>query len=148
MRGEHARHKRRWAALIVIPLRQMGSKENALRRAAVASPAPGVATDETEQQQQLALERDLERIASGVSQGALITVTVRSNTDDDAGRELLVRPAQAIYETIAEAFGCKMRHVEQVEFGDEVVEEGATYEDYGVEVGCGRHFRSSLLSLA
>ena len=126
----------------------MGSKENALRRAAVASPAPGVATDETEQQQQLALERDLERIASGVSQGALITVTVRSNTDDDAGRELLVRPAQAIYESIAEAFGCKMQHVERVEFGDEVVERGATYEDYGVEVGCGRHHRSSLLSLA
>ena len=136
------------AALIASPLRQMGSNENALRRAAVASPAPGVATDETEQHQQLAVERDLEHIASDVSESALIGVTVRSNTDDDAAREISVRPAQAIYESIAEAFGCKMRHVEQVEFGDEVVEEGATYEDYGVEVGCGRHFRSPLLSLA
>ena len=97
---------------------------------------------------QAKLERDLERIASDVSQGALISVTIRTNTDDDAARELSVRPAQAIYESIAEAFGCKMRYVEQVEFGDEVVEEGATYEDYGVEVGCGRHFRSPLLSLA
>ena len=97
---------------------------------------------------QAKLERDLERIASDVSQDALITVTVRTNTDDDAARELSVRPAQAIYESIASAFGCKMRHVEQVEFGDQVVEEGATYEDYGVEVGCGRHFRSPLLSLA
>ena len=32
-----------------------------------------------------------------------------------------------------------MRDVKQVEFGDEVVEQGATYEDYGVEVGCGWH---------
>ena len=93
---------------------------------------------------QAKLERDLERIDSDVSESVLIGVTVRTNTDDDAGRELLVRPAQAIYESIAEAFGCKMRHVEQVEFGDEVVEDGATYEDYGVEVGCGRHFRSPL----
>ena len=89
---------------------------------------------------QAKLERDLERIASDVSQDALITVTVRTNTDDNAARELSVRPAQAIYESIAAAFGCKMRHVEQVEFGDQVVEEGATYEDYGVEVGCGGIF--------
>ena len=94
---------------------------------------------------QAKLERDLERIASDVSLDDLISVTIRTNTDDDAARELSVRPAQAIYESIVEAFGCEMRHVEQVEFGDEVVEEGATYEDYGVEVGSGRHFRSSLL---
>ena len=94
------------------------------------------------------MERDLERVASDMSESALIGVTVRSNNDDDAARELSVRPAQAIYESIAEAFGCEMRHVVQVEFGDEVVEEGATYEDYGVEVGCGRRFRSPLLSLA
>ena len=97
---------------------------------------------------QAKLERDLERIASDVSQDALIIVTVRTNTDDDAARELSVRPAQAIYESIATAFGCEMQHVKHVEFGDEAVEEGATYEDYGVEVGCGRHFRSPLLSLA
>ena len=95
---------------------------------------------ESDEMMQAELERDLERVASDASESFLIGVTVRTNIDDDAGRELLVRPAQAIYESIAEAFGCKMRHVEQVEFGDEVVEEGATYEDYGVEVGCGRHF--------
>ena len=98
----------------------------------------------TDEMMQAKLDRDLERIASDVSQDNLIGVTVRTNTDDDAARELSVRPAQAIYESIAEAFGCDMRHVEQVEFGDEVVEEGATYEDYGVEVGCGRRFRLSL----
>ena len=97
---------------------------------------------------QAKLERDLERIASDVSESVLIGITVRTNTDDETVRELLVRPSQAIYESIAEAFGCKMRYVEQVEFGDEVVEQSATYEDYGVEVGCGRHFRSPLLSLA
>lgn len=82
----------------------------------------------------------MERVASDVSHGALISVTVRTNTDDDAARELSVRPTQAIYESIASAFECEMRHVEQVEFGDEVVVEGATYEDYGVEVGCRGHF--------
>ena len=83
-----------------------------------------------------------------MSESALISVTVRTNTDDDPARELSVRPAEAIYESIAAAFRYEMRHVEQVEFGDEVVEEGATYEDYGVEVGCGRHHRLPLLSLA
>ena len=99
---------------------------------------------ESDEIMQAKLERDLERVASDVSRGALIGVTVRTNTDDDATRELSVRPAQAIYESIASAFGCEMRHVQQVEFGDEVVEEGATYEDYGVEVGCGRRFRLSM----
>ena len=33
------------------------------------------------------------------------------------------------------AFSCKPVQVEAVEFGGEAVEEGATYEDYGVEVG-------------
>ena len=89
-------------------------------------------------------EFESERITSDVSESALIGVTVRTNTDDDATRELSVRPTQAIHESIAEAFGCKMRQIEQVEFGDEVVEDGATYEDYGIEVGCGRHFRSPL----
>ena len=60
---------------------------------------------------------------------------MRSNSGDDAIRELSVRPSQNIRDTIAEAFGCKPAQVEAVEFGGEAVEEGATYEDYGVEVG-------------
>ena len=88
------------------------------------------------QQQQLALERDLERVASDMSGSAPIGVTVRSNNgDDDAIRQLWVRPSQKIRDTIAKAFNCKPAQVEAVEFGGEAVEEGATYEDYGVEVG-------------
>ena len=87
------------------------------------------------QQQQLALERDLERIAADMSESTLIGVTVRSNNGDDAIRQLSVRPSQNIRDTIVEAFSCNPAQVEAVEFGGEVVEEGATYEDYGVEVG-------------
>ena len=71
-----------------------------------------------------------------MSESTLIGVTVRSNSgDDDAIRQLSVRPSQNIRDTIAEAFGCNPAQVEAVEFGGEAVEEGATYEDYGVEVG-------------
>ena len=81
------------------------------------------------------MDRDLERIASHMSESAQIGVTVRSNNGDDAIRQLSVRPSQIICDTIVEAFGCHPAQVEAVEFGGEAVEEGATYEDYGVEVG-------------
>ena len=67
-----------------------------------------------------------------MSESVLIGVTVRSN--NDAIRQLSVRPSQNIRDTIAEAFSCKPAQLEAVEFGGEAVEEGATYEDYGVEV--------------
>ena len=70
-----------------------------------------------------------------MSESALIGVTVRSNNGDDAIRHLSVRPSQNIRDTIVEAFSCNPAQVEAVEFGGEAVEEGATYEDYGVEVG-------------
>ena len=81
------------------------------------------------------MERDLERVASDMSESALIGVTVRSNNGDDAIRQLSVRPSQSIRDTIAQAFSCHPAQIEAVEFGGEAVEEGATYEDYGVEVG-------------
>ena len=96
-----------------------------------------VAGNAEQQQQQLALDRDLERIASHMSESALIGVTVRSNNGDDAIRQLSVRPSQNIHESIVEALSCNPAqdtYVEAVEFGGEAVEEGATYEDYGVEV--------------
>ena len=67
-------------------------------------------------------------------ESALIGVTVRPNNGDDPIRQLSVRPSQNIRDTIVEAFGCNPAQVEAVEFGGEAVEEGATYEDYGIEV--------------
>ena len=93
------------------------------------------------------MERDLERVASDMSESALIGVTVRSNNGDDAIRHLSVRPSQNIRDTIAEAFGCHPAQVEVVEFGGEAVEEGATYEDYGVEVGQPSFVRLSWLGV-
>ena len=80
------------------------------------------------------MDRDLECIAPSISESGMIGVTVRSNSGDDAASELSVRPAQGIHDSIATAFGCQPRQLEEVEFGGEAVEEGATYEDYGVEV--------------
>ena len=87
-----------------------------------ASAAGGVSTDEL-------------RTLIDMSESTLIGVTVRSNNGDDAIRQLSVRPSQNIRDTIVEAFSCNPAQVEAVEFGGEAVEEGATYEDYGVEVG-------------
>ena len=42
---------------------------------------------------------------------------------------------RSIRDTIAQAFSCHPAQLEAVEFGGEAVEAGATYEDYGVEVG-------------
>ena len=93
------------------------------------------------------MERDLERVASDMSESSLIGVTVRSNNGDDAIRQLSVRPSQSIRDTIVEAFSCNPAQVEAVEFGGEAVEEGATYEDYGVEVGQSIIVRLSWLGL-
>ncbi len=93
------------------------------------------------------MERDLKRIASDMSESVLIGVTVRSNNGDDAIRQLSVRPSQNIRDTIAEAFSCKPAQLEAVEFGGEAVEEGATYEDYGVEVGQPSFVRLSWLGV-
>ena len=70
-----------------------------------------------------------------MSERALIGVAVLSNSDgDDAALELSVRPAEAIHESIAVAFNCEPRQLKQVQFGEQQVEAGATYEDYGVAV--------------
>ena len=106
--------------------------------------AMSAAGNAEQQQQQLALERDLERVASHMSESTLIGVTVRSNNGDDAIRQLSVRPSQNIRDTIVEAFSCNPAQVEAVEFGGEAVEEGATYEDYGVEVGQSSFVRPGL----
>ena len=82
------------------------------------------------------LEHDLDlKRSSLVSESDLLSVTVRSNCDQEA-RILSVHQAETIHESIAVAFACVPRQLEKVEFGAEVVEEGATFEDYGVEVGC------------
>ena len=96
---------------------------------------------------QLALERDLERVASDMSESTLIGITVRSNNGDDAIRQLSVRPSQNIRDTIVEAYSCNSAQVEAVEFGGETVEEGATYEDHGVEAGQSIIVRLSWLGL-
>ena len=77
----------------------------------------------------------------------MIGVTVRSNNGDDAIRQLSVRPSQIIRDTIVEAFSCHPAQLEAVEFGGEAVEAGATYEDYGVEVGQSIIVRLSWLGL-
>ena len=79
-----------------------------------------------------------------MSESALIGVTVRFNDSDDAIRQFLVRPSQNIHDSIVEAFSCKPTQLEAVEFGGEAVEEGATYEDYGVEVGQSSFVRPGL----
>ena len=113
----------------------------------VTAAASGVPLGNAEQQQQQpALERDLERVASDMSERALIGVTVRSN-NGDVIRQLSVRPSQNIRDSIVEAFSCHPAQVEAVEFGGEAVEEGATYEDYGVEVGQPSFVRPSGLGL-
>ena len=94
-----------------------------------ASAAGGVSTDEL-------------RTLIDMSESTLIGVTVRSNNDDI--RQLSVQPSQNIRDTIAEAFSCNPAQVEAVEFGGEAVEDGATYEDYGVEVGQSSFVRPGL----
>ena len=80
------------------------------------------------------MEAQLEHDLQQKRESDLIAVTVRLNDNDDSARELSVRPAQAIHESIAEAFGCKVWQLEEIDFGGQAVEQGVTYEDYGVEV--------------
>ena len=80
------------------------------------------------------MEGDCDHTHTDMQASAPIGVIVCSNSGD-AALELSVLPLQGIHKSIAEAFSCKLRQLQAVEFGGEAVEEGATYEDYGVEVG-------------
>ena len=80
------------------------------------------------------MEGDYDHIHTDMQESAPIGVIVCSNSGD-AALELSVLPLQGIHKSIADAFNCKLRQLQAVEFGGEAVEEGATYEDYGVEVG-------------
>ena len=80
------------------------------------------------------LAQDLERIASQRDDTPAFCVTVRSDHGDT--REVTVRdPSQEIHTAIVTAFGWDGNGAIYVEFGDQVVAEGESFEEHGIEDG-------------
>jgi len=62
----------------------------------------------------------------------MINVTVYSDTEE--AKRLTVCPGQSVHLAIAEAFACESQQVHRVLFGDTDVNDGESFEDYGIEV--------------
>ena len=82
------------------------------------------------------LAQDLERIASQRDDTPGFCVTVRSDHGDT--REVTVRdPSQEVHTAIVTAFGWDGNGAIYVEFGDQVVAEGESFEEHGIRTGRG-----------
>ena len=59
-----------------------------------------------------------------------ITVTL---TSDDETREVVVDPAQEVYEAVTAAFGSKPQLLDEALFGENAVQPGVSFEQCGIE---------------
>ena len=73
-----------------------------------------------------ALDRDVERVSS------LDTYTVTVHTDDET-RSVSCRPSDAVHDAIAAAFEHPVERVNEVVLGDDAVQPGDTFDDWGIE---------------
>ena len=74
-----------------------------------------------------ALDRDVERVSSVGD----FAVTV--DTDAET-RAISVRPTDAVHDAIAAAFGRPVEHIEEALLGDDAVQPGESFEQFGIEV--------------
>ena len=74
-----------------------------------------------------ALDRDVERVSS---LGAL-TVTVATDAET---RAISARPTDAVHDAIAAEFGRPVEHIEEALLGDDAVQPGESFEQWGIEV--------------
>ena len=75
---------------------------------------------------QAALDRDVERVSS------LRAFTVTVHTDDET-RTVSCRPSDAVHDAVAAAFGRPVEHIEEVLLGDDALQPGETFDDWGIE---------------
>ena len=73
-----------------------------------------------------ALDRDVERVSSLTS----FTITV---TTDAETRAVSARPTDAVHDAIAAEFGRSVAHIEEALLGDDAVQPGETFEQFGIE---------------
>ena len=78
-----------------------------------------------------ALDRDVERVSSRVSSLGDFTVTV---TTDGETRTISARPTDAVHDAIAAEFGRPVEHIEDALLGDDAVQPGESFEQFGIEV--------------
>ena len=75
-----------------------------------------------------ALDRDVERASSSL--GAL-TVTVATDAET---RAISARPTDAVHDAIAAEFGRPVEHIEEALLGDDAVQPGESFQQFGIEV--------------
>ena len=74
-----------------------------------------------------ALDRDVERVSSS---GAL-AITVYTDVET---MSISARPTDAVHDALAAAFGRPVDHVEEALLGDDAVQPGESFEQFGIEV--------------
>ena len=74
-----------------------------------------------------ALSRDVERVSSLTS----FTITVITDAET---RAISARPTDAVHDALAAEFGRPVAHIEEVLLGDDAVQPGESFEQFGIEV--------------
>ena len=80
---------------------------------------------------QAALDRDVERVSS--LQAIIVTV----HTDVET-RTISCRPSDAVHDSVAAAFGRPVEHIEETLLGDDAVQPGESFEQWGIEASLSR----------
>ena len=90
-----------------------------------------VANKSAEQQQRSpaeALDEDVERVAAELAPLLITAVT------DAESKEVAAQPSEAVHDALAAAFGRPVEEIEEALLGDDAVQAGESFHEWGIEV--------------
>ena len=75
-----------------------------------------------------ALDEDVERVAA-----ELAPLRIRITTDAES-KEVAAQPSEAVHDAVAAAFGRPVEEIEEALLGDDAVQAGESFHEWGIEV--------------
>ena len=76
-----------------------------------------------------ALDEDVERVAAELAPLLRITAVTDAET-----KEVAAQPSEAVHDAIAAAFGRPVEEIEEALLGDDAVQAGESFHEWGIEV--------------
>ena len=81
-----------------------------------------------------ALDEDVERVAAELALLLRITAVTDAET-----KEVAAQPSEAVHDVLAAAFGRPVEHIEEALLGDDAVQAGESFHEWGIEVSALLH---------
>ena len=76
-----------------------------------------------------ALDEDVERVAAELA--PLLRITAEADAES---KEVAAQPSEAVHDAIAAAFGRPVEEIEEALLGDDAVQAGESFHEWGIEV--------------